>query len=477
MLNLLKQLRLDFRIKLGYGTAFILLLISYLLTWVANKQLIEQSKRVINNNALINHIEGLVSHIKDAETGLRGYVITKDESYLNPYNTSWRHVDSFFNLIKNETRDNSEQQIRLYTIKRMIDENYNVMAANKNLFSKVLQITDSTIVDTYISKSIMDSIRIEIGLMASSEQKLLETKNKLLQSRYIAMNVIIVTSLVLAFIFAIFGFITFTRANRARQLADQKVHDYQAELRQRIEELDMANKELIEMRRSEKFAATGRIARNIAHEVRNPLTNIDLAMGQLKTEVNESEDESVTMLFDMISRNSKRINQLITELLNATRFAELSYQFVSINTLVNEAIELAQDRLELKHINIEKQLSDNICDILVDTEKIKIALLNIIVNAAEAIEQNDGKLKIITKQESDKCVVEIIDNGIGMNEESVSRLFEPYFTTKPKGNGLGLTNTQNIILNHKGTINVESQLGVGTKFIIKFNIATDKLNA
>ena len=109
------------------------------------------------------------------------------------------------------------------------------------------------------------------------------------------------------------------------------------------------------------------------------------------------------------------------------------------------------------------------CAISADKEKVKIALLNLIVNSVEAIEKNEGLLKINTRSEHGKCLVEIIDNGVGMDAVSLSKLFEPYFTTKQKGNGLGLTNTQNIILNHKGSIQVESTPGKGTSFILRFD--------
>ena len=186
------------------------------------------------------------------------------------------------------------------------------------------------------------------------------------------------------------------------------------------------------------------------------------------------QDENSSMLFDMVSRNGERINQLITELLSATRFAELSYISISINALLDEALALAKDRIELHHIAIEKNYSQDICDISVDPEKIKIAFLNLIVNAIEAMEPNTGTLQLHTKGEDDKCVVEISDNGSGMTEEQLNNLFEPYFTTNENGNGLGLTNTQNIILNHKGSINVHSNPGEGTTFVIKFDFAGTK---
>ena len=134
--------------------------------------------------------------------------------------------------------------------------------------------------------------------------------------------------------------------------------------------------------------------------------------------------------------------------------------------MLDESLILASDRIALYNIAVKKNYSSDICDVAVDKEKLKIAFLNIIVNAIEAMEPGKGILSITTRGENNKCVVEIGDNGSGMDKESLGRLFEPYFTSKPKGNGLGLTNTQNIILNHRGTIQADSEKGKGTTFII-----------
>lgn len=334
--------------------------------------------------------------------------------------------------------------------------------------SKPFVLSDSIKRKSYEGKHLMDSIRTTIAEMKTKEQEILASRTRELSARYVSMNIIIITSLILAFLFAALGFITYTRENKARKVSDQKVMEYQEQLKKRIEELDVANKELIQMRSTEKFAATGRMARTMAHEVRNPLTNIDLAISQLKSEL-PAADESANMLFEMVQRNSKRINQLITELLAATRFVDLSFQRTSINTILDETMEQAQDRIELNRIKLVKQYGKNMCDISVDVGKIKIALLNLIVNAIESMEAGKGILTIITRSEENKCVIEIKDNGTGMDAAAVSRLFEPYFTTKTKGNGLGLTNTQNIILNHKGSIDVASTPGKGTSFIIRFD--------
>ena len=221
------------------------------------------------------------------------------------------------------------------------------------------------------------------------------------------------------------------------------------------------------MRSQEKFAVTGRIARAIAHEVRNPLTNINLATDQLKTEVVE-KDENSAFLFDMINRNSNRINQLISDLLNSTKFSELNYEKIPVNNLLDETLQEAEDRIALNKVQVIKKYTRAAGNVSVDKVKIKIALLNIIINAIEAMEQKEERvLTVETKVEGKKCKIVISDN------ESVGRLFEAYFTSKPKGNGLGLTNTQNIILNHNGEISVDSSKGVGTNFIINLDIMPD----
>jgi signal transduction histidine kinase len=132
---------------------------------------------------------------------------------------------------------------------------------------------------------------------------------------------------------------------------------------------------------------------------------------------------------------------------------------------------LASDRLNLREVKLVRQYSEEDCFVMVDRDKIKVAFLNLILNAVEAMEGKEGVLTLTTRRENNKCYISITDNGVGMDEETVQSLFEPFFTKKPKGNGLGLTNTQNIILNHKGSIYVNSEPGKGTSFIVYLDLA------
>lgn len=470
MIRSLKEIANDLKVKAGYTSAFIILLISYLFTLYGNSQLIKQTRWVNHTNKIINNLEILMSGMKDAETGTRGYLVTRDTAYLEPYRSSFAVVNKSFQSLKADTKDNSFQQKKLDSLSVIISQRFNRLSFAISAVQKNNMITDSLMQSFKKGKDHMGQARLIIIAMQEHEKNLLAKRNEELDARYVALNIIIVTSFIIALVFAVFGFYTYRRENKARLIADNKVADYQKELQQQIAELDKANAALVLMKRSEKFLATGRIARTIAHEVRNPLTNIDLAVAQIKADM-PAEGDNNAMLFDMVNRNSKRINHLISELLDATRFAELNFAPASINELLDEALGLAKDRLELNDIRVEKKYSADICNISVDAEKVKIAFLNLIVNAIEAMEPHTGLLTICTKAANNKCIVEITDNGRGMTEEQLNKVFEPYFSTKEKGNGLGLTNTANIILNHKGDISVSSEPGKGTTFIIKFDFS------
>lgn len=475
MKTAIKKFAIDLRIRVGYGTAFILLLLSYLLTLYANSELLKQARLVDHSSKIIIHVEALLSALKDAETGMRGYLLMNDSSFLKPYAQSEHTADSIFSSLTKETRadpENRTHQADLGTLRLLMDKNYELMAFAIGSYSRHhYQLTDSLKQKNFFSEEIMDRIRSIVKVMQAEEQVRLKDRTEEMTGRYYTLNTIIVVSLSLALLMVLYSFLIYSRENKARRVADRRVFEYQDQLKDRILELGKANKELIQMRSIEKFAATGRIARTIAHEVRNPLTNINLAVDQLKSELDDGMEEDPAIMLDMINRNSVRINQLITDLLNSTKFTDLEYKKLSINQILDETLELAMDRILLNDVVVTKNYASDICDVSVDAERMKIAFLNIIVNAIEAMEPGKGILQIRTDAKDDKCVVTIRDNGPGIDKESLSKLFEPYFTNKPKGTGLGLTNTQNIILNHKGHIAIESEKGSGATFIITLDFA------
>jgi len=392
-----------------------------------------------------------------------------DSKFLLPYYNSRKNVDSIYKLVDSLTSDNSLQQERLQLLKGLIQKKFAIAEEELTVFNE--EGISSGLIEkiTLTSKQNSDSIRNVIGLMQNREHELQRKRREEVISSSTAIKTINLTSLIVSILLVIYSVITFNIENKAKRQADIRTAGYRRQLEERVIELNNLNKELEELKSIEKLAITGRIARAIAHEVRNPLTNIGLATDQLQSQI-PVEEENATLI-EMINRNVKRINQLITDLLNSSKFAELNYQNVPVNEILDKALELAMDRIVLKKISVEKSYAKNLCIVSVDEEKIKIAFLNIIVNAVEAMHDEKGILKIKTEEKNKKCIITISDNGIGMDRETMSKLFEPYFTNKLKGNGLGLTHTQNIILNHKASVEVKSEIGKGTSFVISLNFA------
>jgi PAS domain S-box-containing protein len=215
---------------------------------------------------------------------------------------------------------------------------------------------------------------------------------------------------------------------------------------------------------SEKLESKGRVIRTLAHEVRNPLNNINLSLENLKNETSKDAVEYI----EIIQRNSKRIEDLINELMDSSRYYKMKMAVMPLQLVMDEAIGRAVDRIALNKIKLNLDYSPAPAFVMVDKEKMKVAFLNIIINAIEAMKENEGRLSIAVHRNSDFHVVQISDNGCGMTDETVTRLFEPYFTSKSNGLGLGLATTQAIIQSHKASIEVASELNKGTTFRLKF---------
>jgi PAS domain S-box-containing protein len=215
----------------------------------------------------------------------------------------------------------------------------------------------------------------------------------------------------------------------------------------------------------EKLAAAGRLVRTIAHEVRNPLNNITLSVEQMQQDM---KDDGQQLYMNIIQRNCKRISDLISELLNTSRPFEITMERQTLQNVLDDVIAASIDRLTLKKIKLQVSYPNNELFIMADREKLKLALLNIVINAIEAMKEQTGQLAISLQQNSSNAILTISDNGVGISEENISRLFEPYFTQKRNGVGLGLTFTLNILQAHKGNIEVSSELGKGTTFTITF---------
>ena len=222
-----------------------------------------------------------------------------------------------------------------------------------------------------------------------------------------------------------------------------------------------ANKD--DLVRSEKLAFTGRMAAGIAHEIRNPLTNIILSLRQLKK--NDKIKPESFQYAEIIERNSNRIEYLVAELLNCARPIKLNLQHWNIHRIIEDGLNVLKVRLKAQKIKVIKNLPCQPAILLADKEYLGRVFLNILGNSTEAM-MHGGTLSIDTKIDKGQFQVKIKDSGIGIPEKNLIKIFDPFFSTKKDGVGLGLSTCQNIVTSHGGLIEVESAWRKGTVFTV-----------
>ncbi|MES2619567.1 MAG: ATP-binding protein [Bacteroidota bacterium] len=222
-------------------------------------------------------------------------------------------------------------------------------------------------------------------------------------------------------------------------------------------------KSVAEQLLKEKIETTERLVRSLAHEIRNPLTNINLSLHQLEKDVPE-ENKGLT---DIIKRNSSRINDMIGDLMNLSNPINKKEDEINLHHLLRSVLSIAMDRIKLKGVDVSEKYISKPVYITGDFKKLQMALLNIIINAVEAMEEGKGKLFVETVAGENIVSIKVKDNGTGISTEDLSHLFQPFFTGKKNGIGLGLATSHSFIQAHEGTIEVNSNPGDGATFIVK----------
>jgi PAS domain S-box-containing protein len=229
----------------------------------------------------------------------------------------------------------------------------------------------------------------------------------------------------------------------------------------------------------DKLAALGRFSSSIAHEIRNPLTGIAAGIQYLKRagEVAESQQENI----DFILEEVNRIDRLIGDLMNVVRIGDLIYEETRLDAIVKNGVSSMHELAKQKSVSIGIDIPDADRKVTVDTDRITQVIINLVKNAIEA-SHSGGEVKISVSYPSDVrdvlfdavqdfVIIQVKDHGLGLTEEEKNRIFEPFFSKKPTGTGLGLYVTHSIIERHGGYIYVDSQYGNGTAFTVYLPVA------
>jgi len=222
-----------------------------------------------------------------------------------------------------------------------------------------------------------------------------------------------------------------------------------------------------EVARHKRLAALGKLSAGIAHEIRNPLSSIR-GLAQFVYNSFSSTDERKEDL-NTIIQEVDRLNKLVVQVLDFAKLKKPNLTRFSLNDLIRKIAELFKLEIKDKQIKFSLELSPDISQIQADEDQVRQILMNVIINAIQAISK-EGEIKIKTEkallkgESAIKLIIE--DSGVGIPERDFTQIFDPFFSTKEKGSGLGLSIAYKLIEAHQGEIKVESKEGEGTKFVI-----------
>lgn len=236
------------------------------------------------------------------------------------------------------------------------------------------------------------------------------------------------------------------------------------------------------LRRAENLASLTTLAAGVAHEIKNPLGSISIHIQLIQKTMNTgmsffkealpNDNEQMTEYFDLlqqylgvVNEEIDRLNKIVVDFLFAVRPMHMEFRQQNINEIIQELTDFVQFELNESHITLDLHLAADLPFVNVDERFMKQALLNLIKNAMAAM-SGGGMLLITTSVMNDTVSIVVRDNGTGIPEENLSKIFEPYFTTKDNGSGLGLTLVFKIIREHQGEISVKSKIGEGSSFTI-----------
>ncbi len=225
---------------------------------------------------------------------------------------------------------------------------------------------------------------------------------------------------------------------------------------------------------ADKLVLLGQLSAGVAHEIRNPLAAVNLNLQILKRNIPPTSPE-----YDYVStalQGVERISRIVEVTLNFSRPAVPDIQTLSLNALIPTTLELVASVIKRKDITVELSLDDTIPEVAADAKQLQQVFINLITNSADAIKTKGSiviksYIEASTKRgEGEFVVVAISDTGVGIPPEDLSKIFNPFFTRKADGTGLGLPITQRILHQHSGIIDVESSVGIGTTFYVKLPV-------
>ena len=247
-----------------------------------------------------------------------------------------------------------------------------------------------------------------------------------------------------------------------------------------VDDVTEIRRQEVIIRRMEKLEDLTTLAANVAHEIKNPLAALSIHIQLLQKSIEKARSQEdvlpspkfVENYISVVNEEIGRLNGIVNDFLHAVRPVKAEYQLLNPNELLLQSLNFCRPELESKGINLQVELMKDSPKLLLDDKLFRQVMLNLVQNAIAALSSDEDEkvLWVNTQVKSDSFILTVADNGCGMSEETASRIFEPYFTTKTTGTGLGLTMVYKIVKEFSGDIQVKSLLGEGTVFTISLPI-------
>ena len=239
-----------------------------------------------------------------------------------------------------------------------------------------------------------------------------------------------------------------------------------------IEEVTEKRTKEARLRRAESLASLTTLAAGVAHEIKNPLGSIGIHIQLIKKGMagkDSVEPKSILKHLDIVTEEVERLNKIVVDFLFAVRPMDIDLRSSDLNAVVRDLLNFVHVELAEGKIELREKLADGLPALMLDEKFVKQALLNIVKNAMSAMPRG-GVLTISTVRKDDAVKLAVADTGIGIPRNIMDKIFEPYFTTRDFGSGLGLTIVYKIVKEHRGDISVDSQEGKGTTVTVSFPV-------
>jgi signal transduction histidine kinase/CheY-like chemotaxis protein len=434
----------------------------------------DERQRMVEHTLNVQQaITRTLSLVQDAETGQRGFLLTADRTYLEPYENAVAAMAPQLEALDALVADNLHQVARAGQLRAETDERLRIIAQTLEQARQGRTDMAVSIIREGAGKASMDRIRAIAADMQREEADLLKLRAREDLASGDLLRTTLLAAAVVALVLGVFLFLAFRRFALALTASGRALAAKNAELEQEIAARKVTEAQLVQ---SQKMEAVGQLTGGLAHDFNNMLAVVLSAMSLMRRRI-AAGDKDVTKFMDAAEDGARRAATLTSRLLAFARRQPLSPEPVDANRLVSGMSELLRRALG-EQVSVETVLAGGLWQTTIDTSQLENSLLNLAVNARDAM-PGGGRITIETGNThlddayaarnaevtpGQYVLIAVTDNGPGMLPEVIERAFEPFFTTKPvgKGTGLGLSQVYGFVKQSKGHIKIYSEPGQGT---------------